>query len=300
MKTFVAIILWTISILLNAQSWAPIGAKWYYSSSAGGLAPTRSEYYLYEVIGEEIYEGKLCKKINITYYKYQNGDTAYLAPLYTYESNDKVYYYNNKFNRFLELYIFSASIGDTILYHTTDTSSWYSDTTFRIVVDSITEFIVGTDTLEYFHTSPIDDWWFYGGYIQKIGSKVLMLPSYRVTIPEADGPLRCYQDSSIQVKFSIVPCEYRMTSNVSNTINQRTLKIYPNPANTNLNIEFNDVVTRAYDLMIFNSIGQKVISLPGLENQNVEIDTKLFQSGIYFIKIYDANNLVYQGKILID
>ena len=286
--------------MLNAQSWAPIGAKWYYSASAGGLAPTGSEYYLYEVTGEEMYRGILCKRIDRTYYKFENGDTSYLSPFFTYESNDTVYYYNNIYDRFLELYIFCASKGDTLTYHITEPISWYTDTTFRIVLDSISDYITGADTLEYFHTTPLDDWWFYGGYIQKIGTRKLMLPSYYVTIPEADGPLRCYEDSSIQVKFLGLQCDYRLTSSISNLIDQETLKIYPNPAKNCIKIEYRESRNGLFDLIIFDLMGQKILEIPRIGMEYFDVDIGSIKSGMYIIRIYSNGQILDQSKFLIE
>jgi len=121
------------------QTFGSQNAKWHYSSSADGLAPFASEYFLYEVAKDTTYQNVLAKKIEITHYRYA-GDTLNRDPLYVYEKNDSVFYYNDQQQKYLLLYDFTASVGDTLLFPTPDTNS--IDSIFRIVIDSI-----GTDTI---------------------------------------------------------------------------------------------------------------------------------------------------------
>lgn len=137
-----SIVLFTLIILLSkitiGQTWAPIGAKWHYSASAGGAAPTGSEYYLYESLKDTAVMGQSCKKITVTYFMYLNGDTSYLPPVFAYQSTDTVFYFNSSYSQFFPLYIFNVAAGDTLFYHNPDIQDDPTDTLFRVVVDSTT------------------------------------------------------------------------------------------------------------------------------------------------------------------
>jgi len=60
--------------------------------------------------------------------------------------------------------------------------------------------------------------------------------------------------------------------------------IYPNPANTTITIEIEDLRFANCDLQIFNFRGQELISLKGIRYK-AEVDISNLTSGIYFVKL---------------
>lgn len=62
------IILFFVSIHTEGQEFAPIGAEWYYSSSAGGAAPSGSEYFHLIVEKDTVINEQTLRKIVRTYY----------------------------------------------------------------------------------------------------------------------------------------------------------------------------------------------------------------------------------------
>ncbi len=69
------------------------------------------------------------------------------------------------------------------------------------------------------------------------------------------------------------------------------IKVYPNPANSKLNIQFNDFTTN-HHCKLLNMIGQSI-----LEFDSNEINTLNIPNGIYFLKIDSIKN--YTKKIII-
>ena len=69
------------------------------------------------------------------------------------------------------------------------------------------------------------------------------------------------------------------------------IKVYPNPANSKLNIQFNDFTTN-HHCKLLNMIGQSI-----LEFDSNEINTSNIPNGIYFLKIDSIKN--YTKKIII-
>ncbi len=73
------------------------------------------------------------------------------------------------------------------------------------------------------------------------------------------------------------------------SLNKNNVKIYPNPANTHIFIECNELKKTE----IFNITGKKII-----DTSDNQISVSGFSDGIYFLKIY-SNNKIYNEKIMI-
>lgn len=79
------------------------------------------------------------------------------------------------------------------------------------------------------------------------------------------------------------------------------IKVRPNPANTYIEIEFNNL-TGESDKSIFeihNSVGQKIFDMninPGI--RNLKINTENIFEGVYFAKVYNSR-LTINKKFLI-
>jgi hypothetical protein len=76
---------------------------------------------------------------------------------------------------------------------------------------------------------------------------------------------------------------------------ERALRIYPQPATTNLNIELPET---AQALQVYNSLGQLIHTedLNGQTKANVLIEN--WKSGIYFVKVTDANGRTEVRKVV--
>jgi hypothetical protein len=83
--------------------------------------------------------------------------------------------------------------------------------------------------------------------------------------------------------------------------NQNTLKVFPNPANTHITIDYGNFnAMSGYTLTIVNSIGQTVFTTP-INQQTSYIDlSTLTGNGIYFVQLIDQqNNTIENRKIVI-
>ncbi len=74
----------------------------------------------------------------------------------------------------------------------------------------------------------------------------------------------------------------------------KSFKIYPNPAQDVLNIEFKGAYTGA----IFNGLGKKVLSLAGDQNQTVDVSN--LTNGVYFISCQDESGQVFNKQFIIN
>ncbi len=281
MKRLLPFLLFMINTTIsNGQKFAPIGAEWYYSASANGLAPTNSEYYHYQSKLDTFVAGHSCTKILITYYQFK-GAVTNPPPIYTYQSSDTVFYYNDTYSNYFPLYIYNVSKGDTLTYHTPDIPTLPSDTLWKSIIDSVSVFIVGTDTLKRVWTSEKGSYSFWGGYIELIGSPFLMLPQPHLIFPEWDGPLRCYSDNKVSYNFNSYPCDRRITNDINEKSQNMGFSISPNPSNNLLTIRKNNDIQASYS--IYNISGQLVLYGQVTLSTTLTID-KLSQ-GLYSIEL---------------
>ncbi len=77
------------------------------------------------------------------------------------------------------------------------------------------------------------------------------------------------------------------TTIFENTTKTATIKLYPNPANSQIIIDLKDIKEDA-TIVITNSIGQVVkrATLSGMNNSTVVVPTSTLASGIYFLSVY--------------
>lgn len=236
-KKFLLTIIFVLNTILTfGQTFGTIGTQWYYSEHAAGSCPGNCEYLHLESVSDTIINGKTTHKITQTYYRF-TGDTLQLDPIYLYEQFDTVFMWSFLKSRFLTTYIFNGSIGDTLTLDVPDILIW-TDTTYRLVIDSIINVTVDGVTLKKYQTTALDEYTFYdGGYfMDRIGGLDWFFPRPAI-IPEAGGPIRCYSDAQIDTSFQDVACDYILHTSIDEYISNDDIEIYPNPASNLLTIK---------------------------------------------------------------
>ena len=84
----------------------------------------------------------------------------------------------------------------------------------------------------------------------------------------------------------------------TNDFENNTLQLYPNPVTNELNIQL-DNTTSNYKVTIYNTLGSVVFeSNNQLSNTNNSINVGELNSGIYFVKITDAENKTFQKRLI--
>lgn len=244
---------------LQAQNFAPIGAQWFYGS--GGFGESHgAAYYRYEATKDTILAEQSCTKIARTAYD-MSGDSSLLYPYFVYQSNDTVFYYNHYHSQFFPLYFFNVQAGDTLTFYQPEPISPSIDLeTWQCVVDSVTTFIVGDDTLKRIVTHDMEPLYatysFHGGYTEKFGCRRMMLPTTFNIIFEGDGGLRCYSDSAIAQNFTSKPCDYRNSTSAPSLQETTTFALFPNPTTDYLNVTVSNGLLSSYT--ICNLVGKNM------------------------------------------
>jgi hypothetical protein len=70
---------------------------------------------------------------------------------------------------------------------------------------------------------------------------------------------------------------------------QQDIWLYPNPASTSISIEAAQSIER---VVVYNALGQQVMSVPGKEQLLLELETSNLENGSYFVSIWLADKVV--------
>lgn len=292
MKRYIFVLVIFIFIQENnslGQDFAPIGAEWYYSSSAGGLAPGGSEYYHLVVRKDTTINNYVLRKIERTYYRYQ-GDSIKVEPYFIYQIGDSVSIYDPANSKLYKIFVFNATVGDTLTFDVPYYNNNYDvDSTFRAVLDTIVTEVYDGTALKKYMLEQLDDFgWFCGFYLDRIGGYEWFLPLGRTIIPEADGPIRCYHDNEVEINVTSRPCDYRMTNSIDSW-HLHKFEIFPNP--TTGTIKVKPELDIDY-IEVYNHTGNLI-----RVSTRTDIDFGRNENGLYFIKIF-SNNASFIKKVI--
>lgn len=320
MKTFtfkkllkaISLIILSIAFAVNAhsQNWCPAGATWYYTDNSADLSGYSKLTYTIDTLINSIN----CKKI--THY-YQGASwlgpySFYGSPFYTYEQNGVAYLYNNRYgnNKFDTLFSINAQIGDKWRFPLVDTSC--ADSTYFMKVLN-----TGSKTLNGFNLK-----WLYvkagpfplagsGSFIygfdtitERLGLRyddICYSSCYNSPDECAHGGLRCYSDDAFGVYSTGLTssCDY-LTGISESQIGQRLLKIYPNPAENEITVEYYGNIEQIITLDLYNLIGERVGSYKlDKGNNTMKISLLNYEAGIYFYQIISDEKIISKEKLII-
>lgn len=79
---------------------------------------------------------------------------------------------------------------------------------------------------------------------------------------------------------------------------ERTIKLYPNPATTDLNIEFSNKEASEYQLSIYSVTGQLIYFQDGITTEKVHVDMTDVVAGAYVYRLSSSSN-IYAGQFLV-
>ncbi len=111
--------------------------------------------------------------------------------------------------------------------------------------------------------------------------------------------LTIYDTTYVSVQDTLIIRAAHVGINAPGNVN--TIKVYPNPASIQLNIDFGNYSSmNGYALRIDNNIGQTVFNQQ-IDRQQVQIDLSSWPGkGVYFLRITDPqNNIIEVKKILL-
>ncbi len=78
-------------------------------------------------------------------------------------------------------------------------------------------------------------------------------------------------------------------------------RIYPNPSNEKITIEFENSTSITFQLKIYNNLGKILKQKGNIKNDKIEINVDSYKSGIYFYKLINfKERITAQGKFTIE
>ncbi|MCH8904004.1 MAG: T9SS type A sorting domain-containing protein, partial [Bacteroidetes bacterium] len=235
---------------------------------------------------------------------------------YVYTDSNRVY--NYEFGNFYMLYDFNAQVGDW--WEVAAREYYYAcDSTGKVQVDSVSTTVINGDTLKVLYTSQKDSshWSFVVRIIERIGCTSYLFPhpyTYcGVTFHDEYGPLRCYQDSAFNVyeTGAADSCNHiDVLSIEDNPGVAMNISVFPNPFGVSTTIviknsQFYHVGEKDLSLVVYDILGKQIptdFSVRQKTDQQVEIELWRgeMRSGMYFYILSTGENIVYNGKLIVD
>ena len=157
--------------------------------------------------------------------------------------------------------------------------------------------------------------WKFSSNMDSLWRKQIPQPNYSPTweelspyhlIKATNGDYICggwyrnnFTDAILLTRLDSLGCLVVGTESVIQT-DEMKIKIFPNPTNNNAHIEWNENLQSPIKIEIINSIGQ-AIEIIKIENNTTyqDIDTKNLPNGIYYLTLYDKNNLIHTTKFVV-
>lgn len=81
---------------------------------------------------------------------------------------------------------------------------------------------------------------------------------------------------------------------------EENILVYPNPSSSFFTVEFDNPENVDYTISIYNSLGQKVMSIDNITTEKQTIETGTFKRGIYFIELKNGNHRYKIKKVVIE
>jgi hypothetical protein len=281
MKIFLSILLAiSLSSIINAQDFAPVGAKWWYTQ-VDLFNPFFKSYSTIESIQDTIISNQSCRKLLTTY---NNAFAeATFETYYMYSEDRIIYQYSEDAARFLQLYDFNKEVGDTFVMEGYYVGSAQIEP-LKAIIDSVDSVEINSVMLKRIYTHSNDglNWDFLGWSTELIGHDHFLFP-FGDNFTTA--PLRCYQDSLLGLyETGTAPsCEFVVAVNEAD--NEKSFIISPNPASNFISIRFSGKYLQSpYIVSISNGIGKIFLTRTFSSKEN-ESDISALEPGIYLLQI---------------
>lgn len=302
---------------VNAQSWCPPGATWYYKEYNGVTATDGIIKFQY--VRDTLINSITAKLITGTFsgkktgaYPYPSATIYNYASYITYEANKVVYLHSN--GNFDTVVNYNATIGDKwrclsknnacgLRRHLTVT-----DTGHVLVNGLFLKTLVMTDTNKTFATPKTHTalalervYNFTGTYAEDVLFRIYCDAYETGGVDHSLITFLCYfDDTFLPYSNSSRACNITGQGSISQSVSE--LFVHPNPVNNHLRLLIPELMNTSFDITLTNNLGQKInVDLPKfISREEMEINLSNIASGIYFIQIFDQNKLIAKTKVIKD
>jgi len=296
------ILLLTFSLLLigqlNAQSFAPIGASWYYTTKSDNQDSLR--WIKIKVAADTLFAGKNAKVFSYTYESPNalpcpnSVDTTLLA-----QQADSLFFYEN--GTWQLLVDFNASIADTFSYNIAVSNG--NQAIVRTIIARVDSVRIDSyngniiRSLYLRQTNTAGGYNFHDGWITEvIGHEYALLPWVNSSCAFASNyiyGIRCYSDSIIgNIQFTPFSCQAVTTSLKKLQNRKHDLILYPNPTTETLFISDAKKITQ---IRILDQSGRQVKQW---DNPRNKLNIGELPSGLYFISLQTQTGELINQKFV--
>ncbi len=138
---------------------------------------------------------------------------------------------------------------------------------------------------------------------ERIGSSVFLFNYFSKAASDGDyyAEFLCYKDNAFDIQFTDKLCNFSNMMGIDESaLKENLVRIYPNPANDILNVEFKTESDEAR-FVITDVLGQLVLDKGVMKQDSREsgqLDVSELKKGIYFLKVFDKEKLIGIEKII--
>lgn len=291
------ILLLLITISTNAQTFAPTGATWHYTTKSNMQDSLR--WIKIEAVADTLFAGKNAKVLSFTYESSNalpcpNGvDTAFMA-----QHNDSLFFY--EYGKWQLLVDFSASIADTFNYEIAVSNGVQTVLrTIKTRIDSVRLDNYNGSNLRSLYlrqTNTLGGYDFHNGWITEvIGHEYAPLPWVNSVCSFGSMYIygrRCYADSNLgNIQFTPYACQTITTSVAEHKREEAKFGFFPNPNIGQLHL---DLEKQLQKIELFNSVGEKL--------KELDVNSSSWQlpaeSGLYIIRCTTLKGEVLNKKVV--
>lgn len=291
----------------QAQNFAPIGAKWYYTRGKTNNLNTM------EVISDTLINNLPFKKVKVI--SFQDNNTKRLECFeYLWGNNDSILYYNYYHNQVFKLYDFSKKTGDTMVVHegkfkATDafqSGLWDTDSIvgLKYLIDQVDSVLINqkherrqiikqlgsktsnwrldTRSLTYAINRIGSSGYFWGGFVGG-------------AVAESDDILRCYSDSNTSYKnpYYLHP-DCNLITGIKYYTPEMLMKVYPNPCNHEfIFIDYGS--SRLTITFKITDITGQLVSEGTIKKGANSVKVDSLSPGVYILSLRDEQNSFTQS-----
>lgn len=251
--------------------------------------------YVMESVSEEVFEGKLCKKII-------GLQPAFNFTFYVYSQNDSIFRWDGDNNRFNLLYDFTAEAGDSWDIEMPHFALGNGDTTINVLVDSVGFMVRNEDTLKvwYITYGESADWG--NTIIEGIGNYYFFIPLPDIFERCICGGVRCFESTDAYYEFVDYPCDTIYTeviSGVEGTFDLDRIEIFPNPTSDQITLSINFSKDAIFNLELVDLTGRTVLSETFKNIGPHIIDTTQLPRGLYVLRLSEDGQTLKSIKLTV-
>lgn len=303
MKHFLfAFLISLISTKIHAQVvFCPPGAEWHSLFFASIFAPGNSYNEKIQYTGDSISGTDTLKILSHNRF-YMDCSGFSVHKTYIKQKGDTVFFKNPNTPGWQILYNFAAQAGSawqTVFSNPISTVT----VTFTFQVLSVSTVTINGQALKQLSVSA-PHWGAASTITERLGSNTFLFDFSIHSPSSCDGdwfqePL-CYKDNTFGTYLysSNKSCDY-FTQNLAGIVGysgRTALRIYPNPTHDRINIKLESCSENPI-ILITNSIGKVVLKKKLVSNDD-SVSVEFQEKGIYFIQLFDGEELLGTQKLV--